>query len=197
MATVYEQSLANLSRDLGIQSINAPQLSSNPFGSLLGDPSSSLSSSMGIPQGVGMSGESSTPIGNGSAQNSAQSAMKQKSNLALAFEGVQSLYDPMGGVPIKGSEDVRVKADAYGRPYTVVNVSAREADGQYKERTEFDLSGNPVKTRGNIMEGMGKSSQPESQQSQDNRSAYVQSVTNSYAPQIAQQRDAVKREQMQ
>ena len=142
MATVYEQSLANLSKTLGLGSLNAPQLSSNPFGSILGDPSSSLSSSMGIPQGVGMSGEVSTPIGNGSAQNSAQSAMKEKSNLQKAFEGVQSLYDPMGGVPIRGSEDVRVKSDAYGRPYTVVSMTPTDSQGrsQKAETMSFGIS---------------------------------------------------------
>ena len=108
------------------------------------------------------------PLGNESAQNSQQSAKQKQSYLQQAFNSVQALYSPMGGRPIGGSEDVRVKSDAYGRPYTVVNMSARDGSGQFKERTEFDLSGNPVKTRGNIMEGMGKvgNQQPESQQSQ-------------------------------
>ena len=189
---------SSMSKELGITSITAPQLSSNPFASLFNQgPSSSLSSSLNIPEGVGLSQESSTPIGNGSAQNSAQSAQKEQSNLQKAFEGVQSLYDPMGGRPIAGSEDVKVKVDAYGRPYTVVNMSARDSSGQFKERTEFDLSGKPVKTRGDIMEGMGKvgNQQPESQKSQDNRSAYIQSVNDSYAPKIAQQKSIVAQEE--
>jgi hypothetical protein len=144
MATVYEQNLANLSKDLGIQSTLAPQLSSNPFSNIFGgqDPSSLLSSSMGIPQGVGMSGESSTPIGNGSAQNSAQSAMKEQSNLQKAFDGVQSLYSPMGGRPIAGSEDVKVKVDAYGRPYTVVSMTPTDSQGrsQKAETLSFGIS---------------------------------------------------------
>jgi hypothetical protein len=186
MATVYEQSLANLSKDLGIQSINAPQLSSNPFGSLLGDPSSSLSSSMGIPQGVGMSGEASTPIGNGSAQNSAQSAMKEKSNLQKAFEGVQSLYDPMGGVPIRGSEDVRVKSDVYGRPYTVVSMTPTDEQGRSQKAETMSFG---------ITDQQKAGTAQESQQSKDNRSTYVQSVINSYLPQVAQQKAAVQQQQ--
>jgi hypothetical protein len=144
MATVYEQSLAKLSSDLGITSLNTPQLSSTPLSNIFGgkDPSSLLSSSMGIPKGVGMSGDSSTPLGNGSAQNSAQSAQKQQSNLQKAFEGVQSLYSPMGGRPIGGSEDVRVKVDAYGRPYTVVSMTPTDAQGksQKAETLSFGIS---------------------------------------------------------
>jgi hypothetical protein len=103
----------------------------------------------------------------------------------------------MGGRPIAGSEDVKVKVDAYGRPYTVVNMSARDSSGQFKERTEFDLSGKPVKTQGSIMEGMGKvgNQPPESQKSQDNRSAFVKSVNDSYAPKIAQQKSLVAQEE--
>jgi hypothetical protein len=189
---------SSMSRELGITSITAPQLSSNPFASLFNQgPSSSLSSSLNIPEGVGLSQESSTPIGNGSAQNSQQGADAKRNYLNDAFASVQSLYDPMGGRPIAGSEDVKVKVDAYGRPYTVVNMSARDSSGQFKERTEFDLSGKPVKTRGDIMEGMGKvgNQQPESQKSQDNRSAYVQSVNDSYAPKIAQQKSIVAQEE--
>jgi hypothetical protein len=131
MATVYEQNLANLSKNLGIYSLQAPQLSSNPFSNIYGgqEPSSSLSSSMGIPQGVGLSGEASIPLGNGSAQNSNQRAQKEQSNLQKAFAGVQSLYSPTGGRPIAGSEDVRVKSDVYGRPYTVVSISPRDEKG--------------------------------------------------------------------
>ena len=148
---------SSMGRELGITSLTAPQISSDPFSRPFNQgPSSSLSTSLNIPEGVGLSQESSTPIGNGSAQNSAQSAMKAQSNLQKAFDGVQSLYDPMGGRPIAGSEDVKVKVDAYGRPYTVVNMSARDSSGQFKETTEFDLSGKAVKTRGDIMEGMGK-----------------------------------------
>jgi hypothetical protein len=154
-------------------------------------PSSDLSTS------VGLSSEASTPIGNASASNATQDATKVENNLRRAYDSVQALYSPMGGRPIAGSEDVRVKADAYGRPFTVVNTSARDSSGQFKERTEFDLAGNPVKTRGNIMEGMGNvgNRPPESQQSQDNRAAYVKSVNDSFAPQIAQQRSAVMQEQ--
>jgi hypothetical protein len=144
MATVYEQNLARLTSDLGINSLNTPQLSSNPFSNIFGgqDPSSLLSSSMGIPQGVGLSKEASTPLGNRSAQNSAQSAIKEQSNLQKAYEGVQSLYSPMGGRPIAGSEDVKVKVDAYGRPYTVVSMTPTDAQGksQKAETLSFGIS---------------------------------------------------------
>ena len=113
------------------------------LGGIFGNPkSSTLSTGMNIPENLGMSGDSSTPIGNASAQNSAQSAQKQQSNLQKAFEGVQSLYSPMGGRPIGGSEDVKVKVDAYGRPYTVVSMTPTDAQGksQKTETMSFGIS---------------------------------------------------------
>lgn len=113
------------------------------LGGIFGNPkSSTLSTGMNIPENLGMSGDSSTPLGNESAQNSAQSAQKQQSNLQQAFEGVQSLYSPMGGRPIGGSEDVKVKVDAYGRPYTVVSMTPTDAQGksQKAETLSFGIS---------------------------------------------------------
>jgi hypothetical protein len=122
--------------------MSAPKLSSfestqNYMDGLFGGPpSSNLSTS------VGLSGVSSTPLGNGSAQNSTQNAQKQQSSLQQAFNSVQALYSPMGGRPIGGSEDVRVKADAYGRPYTVVSMTPTDERGvsQKQETMSFGIS---------------------------------------------------------
>jgi hypothetical protein len=150
-STPYFDSLAiaKTARDLDITSTITPQLSSNPFSNIFGgqDPSSILSSSMGIPQGVGMSSESSTPIGNGSAQNSQQSAKQAQSNLQQAFNSVQALYSPMGGRPIAGSEDVRVKADAYGRPYTVVSMTPTDAQGKSQKAETISFGISPEKNK--------------------------------------------------
>ena len=101
-----------------------------------------LSGIFSPPTSSTLSQESSTPLGNRSAQNSAQSAIKEQSNLQKAFEGVQSLYSPMGGRPIAGSEDVKVKVDAYGRPYTVVSMTPTDAQGksQKAETLSFGIS---------------------------------------------------------
>jgi hypothetical protein len=107
-----------------------------------------------MPESVGISSEG--PIGNESAQNTAQAGKEKSNHLMEALKSVQSMYEPTGGIPLAGSEDIRVKRDVYGRPYTTVNVSARDSSGQFKERTEYDLSGKPVTTRGDISEGMGK-----------------------------------------
>jgi hypothetical protein len=138
MATVYEQNLVNLSRDLGISSLITPQLSSQPFSNIWGgqDPSSSLSTSLEVPTNLGLSGEASRPLGNGSAQNSTQRATQKKSDIQSAFDGVQSLYSPTGGRPIGGSEDVRVKSDVYGRPYTVVSTAPTD-----KNRNPYSKAG--------------------------------------------------------
>jgi len=136
-------SFFNSFQDFEFQSLNAKPLNSQPFLKPFNEEvSSTLSSGMGIPENLGMSGDSSTPLGNESAQNSAQSAKSEQSNLQKAFEGVQSLYDPMGGRKIGGSEDVKVKVDAYGRPYTVVSMTPTDAQGksQKAETLSFGIS---------------------------------------------------------
>jgi hypothetical protein len=82
------------------------------------------------------------PLGNESAQNSQQSAKQKQSYLQQAFNSVQALYSPMGGRPIAGSEDVRVKSDAYGRPYTVVSMTPTDAQGrsQKAETLSFGIT---------------------------------------------------------
>jgi hypothetical protein len=75
------------------------------------------------------------------AQNSAQSSKERMGDLEGAYNSVQELYSSRGGRPIAGSEDIRVKSDAYGRPYTVVNVSARDSGGgEYREESGFGLT---------------------------------------------------------
>ena len=95
---------------------------------------------------------SSRPLSATSAQNSAQKGEAGSNALMDAWKSIQAMYEPTGGMPFAGSEDIRVKRDVYGRPYTTVRVSARDESGKFKERTEFDLSGKPVKTRGDITE---------------------------------------------
>jgi len=127
------------------QSLNSQPLKSEPFLKPFNEGlSSTLSTSLNIPENLGMSGDSSMPLGNESAQNSAQSAQKQQSNLQKAFDDVQSLYSPMGGRQISGSEDVKVKVDAYGRPYTVVSMTPTDAQGrsQKAETLSFGIDKN-------------------------------------------------------
>ena len=134
----------NSFQDLGLKSLNSKPFNSQPFSQPFSQqfnegPSSTLSTSLNIPEDLGMA---SMPLGNESAQNSAQSAQKQQSNLQKAFDDVQSLYSPMGGRPISGSEDVKVKVDAYGRPYTVVSMTPTDAQGrsQKTETMSFGIS---------------------------------------------------------
>jgi hypothetical protein len=133
------------SQDTGLPLLNTPKVDTSslyqPFNQ---SPSSALSTGMQIPQNLGMSGESSMPLGNESAQNSQQSAKQKQSYLQQAFNSVQALYSPMGGRPIGGSEDVRVKSDAYGRPYTVVSMTPTDAQGksQKAETISFGVDKN-------------------------------------------------------
>jgi hypothetical protein len=90
---------------------------------------------------------STSPLANQSAQNTAQfskeSSDKQMqdlqdihkmqsgdySNISEAFKAIQEAYKPYAGRGIAGSEDIRVKSDVHGRPYTVVDVSPQEHRG--------------------------------------------------------------------
>jgi hypothetical protein len=73
-----------------------------------------------------MAALSQQPLGNVDAENTAQSSKKASNNLMEAYEAAQSTYDPRGGIKIRGSENIRVKSDAYGRPYTVVSMTPSE-----------------------------------------------------------------------
>jgi len=119
-------------------------------------PFSSLYSGMGtFPSIFPISTEG--PSGS-SVTNTTQDSSKTSSNMIEALnsvnkfysEGMKGMYE---GIPAKGNEDIRLKLSAItGRPYRTVNVSARDASGMPKERTELDLAGKPYQTRGGIEE---------------------------------------------
>ena len=147
-----------------LQSIGLPVLDQykSPFGQYMEgsefmSPTNAMASGIGSqPSIFGFSSES--PMA-GDVTNTTQDASKTSGNLMQALESVNKFYKEgmkgmYEGIPAKGSEDIRLKLSAYGRPYTTVNVSARDASGQYKERTEYDATGKPFKTRGGIEEGM-------------------------------------------
>jgi hypothetical protein len=107
------------------------QLDQSPIGGFsfagLGTLPTGLSAGTGIPESVGISSEA--PIGNQSAQNTAQKGKDGSNALMEAWKGIQAMYEPTGGMPFAGSEDIRVKRDVYGRPYTTVRVSPTEHRG--------------------------------------------------------------------
>jgi hypothetical protein len=166
--------------DLNLQSLGLPPLSSNPFGKAFNEgPSAALSSSLNIPD---LSGMSSTPIGNGSAQNSQQNATQTQSNITSAFNAVQSLYDPMGGRPIAGSEDVKVKVDAYGRPFTTVSMTPTGSGG-YESAADKANTNRLGQFQAKQVESQASSqaaaSTPAAIQSEQNRQALIQSKISS------------------
>jgi hypothetical protein len=69
---------------------------------------------------------SEAPIMNEGAQNRNQQGKSDMNALMEAHQAVQSLYDPTGGTPIAGNENIRVKVDPYGRPYTTVSAMPSE-----------------------------------------------------------------------
>lgn len=78
---------------------------------------------------------SETPVGAKNAQNSYQIGKQRRNDLMDAYKAVQSFYEPMGGRAIAGSENIRVKSDIYGRPYTTVRVSPTESTDIYGRTT--------------------------------------------------------------
>lgn len=169
-------SLQSNYNELRLESIGLPPLSSNPYGQPFNEgQSSALSSLMNIPD---LSGISSIPLGNESAQNSFGTADQKKSNINSAFDAVQSLYDPMGGRPIAGSEDVKVKVDAYGRPFTTVSMTPTGSGG-------YESAADKANTNrlGKFQEmqtasqasSLDAATTPAARQSYQNRQAYIQS----------------------
>ena len=73
-----------------------------------------------------MAALSQQPLGNETAENTAQASKKASNNLMEAYEAAKNTYDPRGGIKIRGSEGIRVKSDVYGRPYTVVSMTPSE-----------------------------------------------------------------------
>jgi hypothetical protein len=115
-----------------------------------------LSKGFGFSSEEAMQGSSLTP-----AKNSAQMAEGGASSLVRAMQLISSMSGGKEkaqdqGIPLPGSESTKLRYSASGVPYYTTSVSARDESGKFKERTEFDLSGQPVKTRGDIMEGMNK-----------------------------------------
>jgi hypothetical protein len=115
-----------------------------------------LSQGFGFSSEEAMQGSSLTP-----AKNSAQMAEGGASSLVRAMQLISSMSGGKEkaqdqGIPLPGSESTKLKYSASGVPFYTTSVSARDDSGKFKERTEFDLSGQPVKTRGDIMEGMNK-----------------------------------------
>jgi len=108
------------------QNLNPSPLGGFSFAGL-GTLPTGLSAGTGIPESVGISSEA--PIGNQSAQNTAQKGKDGSNALMEAWKGIQAMYEPTGGMPFAGSEDIRVKRDVYGRPYTTVRVSPTEHRG--------------------------------------------------------------------
>jgi hypothetical protein len=185
MANPFFDNYSNLNIGVGTSSLTrSPQPSSNPFSNIFGgqDPSALLSNSMGIPQTFSLSGASATPLGNGSAQNSAQSAQTAQSNLQKAFNSVQSLYSPMGGRPIAGSEDVKVKADAYGRPFTTVSMTPTGSGG-YQSAADLANTNRLGKfqdqQQASAASSAAAASTPAAMQSEQNRQALIQSKISS------------------
>jgi hypothetical protein len=107
------------------------QVSSDVFGGGQ-DGSSLMSYGMGssspmqnyFAQNLGFSSEK--PLTNENAQNRVQQGKEDTNHLMNAFKAVQGIYEPRGGIAIGGSEDVRVKSDVYGRPYTTVRIAPEE-----------------------------------------------------------------------
>lgn len=98
------------------------------------------------------------------AKNSAQMAEGGASSLVKAMDLISSMSGGKEkaidqGIPLPGSESTKLRYSASGVPYYTTSVSARDDSGKFKESIEFSLSGQPVKTRGDIMEGMNKPSQ--------------------------------------
>lgn len=77
---------------------------------------------------------SEQPLSAANAQNANQRGKQQSNNLMEAYKSVQSLYEPMGGRAIAGSEGVRVKSDPYGRPYTTVRMTPTDSSGRSQKQ---------------------------------------------------------------
>jgi len=90
----------------------------------------------------GMDFSSETPLTNEGAQNRNQQGKSDMNALMEAHKAVQSLYEPMGGTAIGGSENIRVKTDVYGRPYTTVRMTPTDEMGrsQKQETLSFGIS---------------------------------------------------------
>ena len=136
---VFSAAMAGMSDALGLGgeksagSISSmfPAPTTGFFGASFGYKPAQTTEDFDMEGGAGF--DSETPLANQNALNTAQSAEKssekQKNHLEeamLALQGMQSPRDKIGGIPFLGSEDVKMKYNAYGRPYTVVDTSPTE-----------------------------------------------------------------------
>lgn len=146
-----------------LQSVQLPAMQAyqSPFGQyyqegMFASPTQALQTGMGTsPSIFPISTEGAIT---GDVTNTTQDAAKSSSNIMSAIEAVNKFYTEgmkgmYDGIKAKGSPEASMRF-AWGRPYVTQSVSARDPSGQFKERTEFDLSGRPITTRGGIEEGM-------------------------------------------
>lgn len=107
-------------------------------------PFSSLYSGMGTFPSIfpisteGPSGSSVTTTkgsSGSSVTNTTQDASKTSSNMLEALSAVNKFYSEgmkgmYKGVPFPGSEDVKLRFNAYGKPYTTVDITPKDKNGQ-------------------------------------------------------------------
>jgi hypothetical protein len=94
---------------------------------------------------------STRPLDATNAQNTAQRAEQTSNSLMDAWSSIQSISRE--GMPVLGSPDLKVKRDAYGRPYTVVSISPTDEQGrsQKRETLSFGISPETKESQGGTM----------------------------------------------
>jgi hypothetical protein len=100
---------------------------------------------------TGGSVTSTRPLDATNAQNTAQRAEQTSNSLMDAWSSIQSISRE--GMPVLGSPDLKVKRDAYGRPYTVVSISPTDEQGrsQKRETLSFGISPETKESQGGTM----------------------------------------------
>jgi len=92
-----------------------------------------LTGSVGLSSESGPSPTTTTtsgkPLSTRDAQNTAQGAKDESNSMVKAMEAIQAMYTPHGGKPFEGSEEISVKRDIYGRPYTTFSTVPTEHRG--------------------------------------------------------------------
>lgn len=94
---------------------------------------------------------STRPLDATNAQNTAQRAEQTSNSLMDAWSSIQSISRE--GMPVLGSPDLKVKRDAYGRPYTVVSMTPTDEQGrsQKRETLSFGISPETKESQGGTM----------------------------------------------
>jgi hypothetical protein len=94
---------------------------------------------------------STRPLDVTNAQNTNQRAEQTSNSLMDAWNTIQSMSRE--GMPVLGSPDLKVKRDAYGRPYTVVSMSPTDEQGrsQKTETLSFGISPETKERQGGSM----------------------------------------------